>query len=118
MSKDIIGSDAVLIIPTDDIALFSILTSNVHNAWLRTVGGRLKSDYRYSAKIVYNTFPFLELDEIMREKLEKTGKKILEVREKYPDNSYADLYDPLFMPADLRKAHQENDKAVWEAYGK
>ena len=118
MSKDIIGSDAVLIIPTDDIALFSILTSNVHNAWLRTVGGRLKSDYRYSAKIVYNTFPFLELDEIMREKLEKTGKKILEIREKYPDNSYADLYDPLFMPADLRKAHQENDKAVWEAYGK
>lgn len=118
INKEVIGSDAVLIIPTDDIALFSILTSNVHNAWLRTVGGRLKSDYRYSAKVVYNTFPFIELDNDTREKLEKTGKKILEVREKYPDNSYADLYDPLFMPADLRKAHQENDKAVWEAYGK
>lgn len=118
INKEIIGSDAVLIIPTDDIALFSILTSNVHNAWLRTVGGRLKSDYRYSAKVVYNTFPFLDLDEKTREKLEKTGKKILEVRKKYSNNSYADLYDPLFMPFDLRKAHQENDKAVWEAYGK
>ena len=118
ISKDIIGSDAVLIIPTNDIALFSILTSNVHNAWLKTVGGRLKSDYRYSAKIVYNNFPFPELDNEMRDKLEKTGQKILDIRAKYPNDSYADLYDPLFMPIDLRKAHQENDKAVWEAYGK
>lgn len=118
ISKEIIGSDAVLIIPTNDITLFSILTSNIHNAWLRAVGGRLKSDYRYSAKIVYNTFPFPELNDILKEKLEKTGKKILEIREKYQNNSYADLYDPLFMPMDLRKAHQENDKAVWEAYGK
>ena len=118
INKEIIGSDAVLIIPTNDITLFSILTSNIHNAWLRAVGGRLKSDYRYSAKIVYNTFPFPELNDILKEKLEKTGKKILEIREKYPNNSYSDLYDTLFMPTDLRKAHQENDKAVWEAYGK
>lgn len=97
---------------------FSILTSSTHMAWTRAFAGRLKSDYRYSVSVVYNNFPFPKLNDKTKEKLEKAGEKILEVREKYSNDSFADLYDDTFMPMDLRKAHQENDKAVWEAYGK
>ena len=87
-------------------------------AWTRAFAGRLKSDYRYSVSVVYNNFPFPKLNDKTKEKLEKAGEKILEVREKYSNDSFADLYDDTFMPMDLRKAHQENDKTVWEAYGK
>lgn len=118
LSYETILSNAMFLIPNASIVEFAIITSSTHMAWQRIVGGRMKSDYRYAKEIVYNTFPIPDLDEKIREKLEKTGEKIIEVREKYSDNSYADLYDPLFMPMDLRKAHQENDKAVWEAYGK
>lgn len=112
-----IASDATLIIANKDKTLFSQLNSNVHMAWMRTVAGRLKSDYRYSASIVYNNFPFLDLDEATKIKLEKTAQAILDARELYPDSSLADLYNDLLMPPELRKAHQENDKAVMEAYG-
>lgn len=97
---------------------FAILTSNVHIAWMRAFAGRLKSDYRYSVSVVYNNFPFPKLNDEVKAKLEETGSKILEVRAKYPNDSYAELYDDSFMPMDLRKAHQANDKAVWEAYDK
>lgn len=117
ISKDIISSDANLIIPTDSLSLFAILTSNVHMAWMRTVAGRLKSDYRYSASIVYNNFPFINLSMTQKQKLEKTGKAILDARALYPNSSLADLYNELTMPPDLRKAHQANDIAVMEAYG-
>lgn len=118
LSHKTIISNAMFLIPNASIIEFAIITSSIHMAWMRVFAGRLETRYRYSNTLVYNTFPFPELDNKMRDKLEKTGKKILEVREKYPDNSYAELYDPLFMPTELRKAHQENDKAVWEAYGK
>lgn len=96
---------------------FGILNSNVHMAWIRTVGGYLKSDWRYSKDIVYNNFPWCIPTEEQKAKIEKTAQGILDARALYPDCSLADLYDELTMPPELRKAHQENDKAVMEAYG-
>ena len=84
---------------------------------MRRVSGRLKSDYQYSGSVVYNTFPWPELDDKAKQKLAKTAQGILDERAKYPDSSLADLYDPLTMPPDLRKAHQANDRAVLKAYG-
>ena len=86
-------------------------------AWMRTVAGRLKSDYRYSAKIVYNNFPWPEVTETQKEKISSTAQAILDARTLYPDSSLADLYDELVVPVELRRAHQLNDKAVMEAYG-
>ena len=94
-----------------------MLTSNVHMAWMRTVCGRLKSDYRYSKDIVYNNFPWCNPSDEQRAKIEQTAQAILDARAKYPDCSLADLYDERTMPPELRKAHQENDKAVMQAYG-
>ena len=100
-----------------DLLDLVILTANVHMAWMRTVAGRLKSDYRYSAKIVYNNFPWPEVTETQKEKISSTAQAILDARTLYPDSSLADLYDELTMPVELRRAHQANDKAVMEAYG-
>lgn len=118
MSTNSIASDAVLIMPNASIYHFGILTSNIHNAWMRVVGGRLKGDYRYSKNIVYNNFPWPKTNEKVKIIVSKKAELVLKVRQKYKDWSYADLYDPLFMPRDLLKAHKELDKAVWEAYGK
>ena len=117
INQDIIASDAVLTIPEANLYHFSILTSNVHMAWMRAVAGRLKSDYRYSAFIVYNTFPFPNLNESVKQKLHNSATKIFKARDLYKDWSMAELYDDLIMPPELRKAHQENDKVVMEAYG-
>ena len=117
MKGNIIASDAVQIIPNADLLHFGILTSNVHMAWMRTVAGRLKSDYRYSKEVVYNTFPWPEISISDKEKIRKTAQGILDIRNKYKDSSLADLYDPLTMPPELRKAHIANDKAVMAAYG-
>jgi len=86
-------------------------------AWMRTVAGRLKSDYRYSGAIVYNNFPWPSPTEDHKQKIEQTAQGILDARALYPDSSLADLYDPLTMPPELRKAHQKNDSAVMSAYG-
>ena len=86
-------------------------------AWVRVVAGRLKSDYRYSKDIVYNNFPWPEPTEEQRIQIEKTAQGILDARDKYPDCSLADLYDPVTMPIELRTAHRNNDKAVMAAYG-
>lgn len=96
---------------------FGILTSNVHMAWMRAIGGRLKSDPRYSKDLVYNNFPWCNPTPEQKAKIEKTAQMILDARSEHPDCSLADLYDELTMPADLRKAHQANDRAVMEAYG-
>ena len=117
MSPDAMASDAVHIIPSATLYHFGVLTSNVHMAWMRAVCGRLKSDYRYSKDIVYNNFPWPEPTEGQQAKIEKTAQGILDARSLYPDSSLADLYDELTMPAELRKAHQANDRAVMEAYG-
>ena len=86
-------------------------------AWMRAVCGRLKSDYRYSKDIVYNNFPWPNPTEEQKKKIEQTAQAILDARVKYPDSSLADLYDELTMPVELRKAHQDNDRAVMQAYG-
>lgn len=116
MTPDVIGSNLVLIVPDASLYHFGILTSNVHMAWMRTVAGRLEMRYRYSAKIVYNNFPWPEVTKEQKEKISQTAQAILDARALYPDSSLADLYDELTMPPELRKAHQTNDKAVMEAY--
>ena len=117
VSHTIIASDAVQIIPNATLFEFGILTSLAHNAWMRVVCGRLKSDYRYSNDIVYNNFPWPKPTEKQKAKIEQTAQAILDVRAKYPESSLADLYDERAMLADLRKAHQANDRAVMQAYG-
>lgn len=118
MSSNSMASDAVHIMPNANIYHFGILTSNVHNAWMRVIGGRLKGDYRYSKNIVYNNFPWPKTNEEVKIIVSQKAELVLKVRKKYQDWSYADLYDPLFMPKDLLKAHKDLDRAVWEAYGK
>lgn len=116
-SKDTICGDANIAVPNATIYHFGILESNVHMSWTRTVCGRIKSDYRYSNDVVYNNFPWPSPTLVQKAKIEKTAQAILDVRAKYLDSSLADLYNELTMPPELRKAHQENDKAVMEAYG-
>jgi hypothetical protein len=118
MSPKSLSSNAVRILPNATFYHFAILTSSIHMAWMRTVAGRLKSDYRYSKEIVYNNFPWPEKKEETVARIEKAAQAVLDARANYPDRSYADLYDPLFMPPDLRKAHQTLDKEVFLAYGK
>ena len=117
LDKNVIASDLLFLIPNANIYHFGILTSNVHNAWMRTLCGRLKSDYRYAKDIVYNNFPWPNPTKEQQAKIEKTAQAILAARAIYKDCSLADLYDDVTMPPELRKAHQLNDKAVMEAYG-
>lgn len=117
LSKNIIAGDAIRILPGANLFYFGVITSNVHMAWMRTVAGRMKSDYSYSNTIVYNNFPWISLTKEQEEKISQTAQAILDARALYPDSSLADLYDELTMPPELRKAHQANDKAVMQAYG-
>jgi hypothetical protein len=117
MDGHTIASDLVFIIPDANLYHFGVLTSNVHMAWMRAVCGRLKSDYRYSRDVVYNNFPWPSPTDEQRAKIEQTAQAILDARALYPDSSLADLYDEVTMPPELRKAHQQNDRAVMQAYG-
>lgn len=117
MTPDIMCSNLVKIVPDATLYHFGVLESNVHMSWMRAVCGRLKSDYRYSKDVVYNNFPWPEVNEGQKQRIADTAQVILDVRAQYTDCSLADLYDPLTMPADLRKAHQMNDRAVMQAYG-
>ena len=115
--EDTIPTNQVQIIPDATLYHFGVLESNVHMAWMRAVCGRLKSDYRYSKDVVYNNFPWPNPTEEQKAKIEHTAQAILDARALYPDSSLADLYDDLTMPVELRKAHQDNDRAVMQAYG-
>ena len=117
LDKETIATNLVITIPDATLYHFGVLTSNVHMAWMRAVCGRLKSDYRYSKDVVYNNFPWPTPTDEQREKIEQTVQAILDARNLYPDCSLADLYDEAAMPPELRKAHQQNDKAVMQAYG-
>ena len=117
MTPDTFCSDLVFIIPNSTLYHLGVLTSNVHMAWMRAVCGRLKSDYRYSKDVVYNNFPWPTPTDQQRAKIEQTAQAILDARALYPDASLADLYDETTMPPELRKAHQQNDRAVMQAYG-
>lgn len=117
MDSNSLCSNKLRLMPNATIYEFGILESNVHMAWMRVVCGRLKSDYDYSIKIVYNNFPWPAPTEQQKAKIEQTAQAILDARALYPDSSLADLYDELTMPPELRKAHQANDRAVMDAYG-
>ena len=117
LGKNVICTDRIKFIPNASLFHFGILNSNVHMAWMRAVCGRLKSDYNYSKDVVYNNFPWPNPTEEQKTKIEQTAQAILDARAKYPDSSLADLYDELTMPVELRKAHQDNDRAVMQAYG-
>ena len=117
MGSDSMASNLVLIIPEGTLYHFGVLTSAMHMAWTKCVCGRLKSDFRYSAGIVYNNFPWVEnITDKQREKIEQCAEAVLEARKQFPNSSLADLYDPLAMPPALMKAHQALDKAVDAAY--
>ena len=117
LDEKTIATNLVTIIPEATRYHFGVLTSNVHMSWMRAVAGRLKSDYRYSKDIVYNNFPWPTPTEAQKARIEQTAQAILEARALYLDCNLADLYDEVAMPPELRKAHQQNDKAVMEAYG-
>ena len=117
LDADTIGGASILMIPEATLYTFAILNSNVHMAWMRTVCGRMKSDYRYANGLVYNTFPWPKATEKQKQKIEKTAQAIIDARELYTESNLAALYDPLSMHSELIKAHNMNNKAVMEAYG-
>lgn len=117
VSHEVIPNDAIQIIPNATLYHFGVLTSIVHNAWMRAVCGRLKGDYRYSNGIVYNNFIWPSANEQEQSQLSALAQNILNARAKFPNASLADLYNPLTMPAELLKAHQQNDAFVLKLYG-
>lgn len=115
--KDVIMSNTVQFIAGASLYHFGVLTSSLHMSWMRTVAGRLKSDYRYSKDIVYNNFIWPETTDIQKSEIEKLAQAILDARSEYPNATLADLYDPLTMPPSLRTAHKALDRAVDKLYG-
>jgi hypothetical protein len=119
VSSNVIVNNAVSIVPNATLYHFGVLTSIMHNAWMRQVCGRLESRYRYSNNLVYNNFPFpKEPTDKQRENVTRTAQGILDARLKFPGATLADLYDPLTMPKELLDAHRANDEAVDACYGK
>ena len=117
LTDAVIPGEMLFTIPGATIYMFGVLASNVHNSWMRTVAGRLKSDYRYSTTVVYNNYPWPSPTDTQKAQIEKTAQGILDARALFPNASLADLYDEALMPPELRKAHQANDRAVMQAYG-
>ncbi|GHU14830.1 methylase [Betaproteobacteria bacterium] len=117
VEPSVIVNGSALIIPAANLFHFGIMSSGVHNAWMRAVCGRLEMRYQYSGGIVYNNFPWCDATDIQKEKIETAAQAVLDARALFPESSLADLYDPLTMPLELQKAHQALDKAVLQAYG-
>jgi hypothetical protein len=117
LHADVVVASELFTVQGATLFHFGILTSTMHNAWVRAVCGRLKSDFRYSAGIVYNNFPWPAPNEAQQTAIESAAQAVLDARAAHPEASLADLYDPLTMPANLLKAHQMLDKAVDAAYG-
>ena len=114
-----IPSDLVFVLPNATLSDFALLTSAIHMAWLRQVGGRLKSDYRYSIGNVYNTFPTppdFNSNSVKRSMLEPLAQAVLDARAVHPGATLAELYDPDLMPTGLRRTHQALDRAVDQLY--
>jgi hypothetical protein len=119
LPPEIISSNKLYIIKDAHLYHFGVLNSTFHMAWMRAITGRLKSDYQYSASIVYNNFPWPENpSDKQKAAIEASAQAVLDARSQFPDATLADLYDPLTMPPVLLKAHQTLDKAVDAAYGK
>ena len=119
LSPNTIASNLVLLVPEAKLFHFGVLCSTMHNAWVRSVAGRLKSDCRYSNQIVYNNFPWPQAPAAVQyQRIEAAAQGVLDARAEFPDASLADLYDPLTMPPALVRAHHQLDAAVDAAYGK
>ena len=119
MAPPVLASDLCFLIPSATLYHFGILTSAMHMAWMRQVAGRLKSDYRYSNKLVYNNFPWPDkVTPARRAEIERLAQAVLDVRAKHLEKgaTLADLYDPITMPPGLTKAHATLDRAVDRAY--
>lgn len=116
LDPSIKATNLCMVIGTNEISLFGILTSEMHMTWVRTVGGRLKTDYRYSAGLCYNTFPFPTIPDTKKSEIEEAATNVLLARANYPEKTLADLYDPEKMPEDLREAHEELDRIVESCY--
>lgn len=116
VSEDVVISDSAGAIYNSPVWHFSILTSRMHMTWMRTVAGRLKTDYRYSSTLVYNTFPFPPISEQRKNELTQSVFRIIDEREKFPERTLAELYDPDKMPDGLREAHRINDLIVEKCY--
>ena len=116
LEPPVIPSDLVFIIENASKPLFALLTSAMHMAWLRHIGGRLESRYRYSIGLVYNTFPVPEVTAERLQRLEPYADAVLAARAALPDATLADLYDPDLMPVELRRAHRDLDRAVDRLY--
>jgi len=116
-SKEVIPTNALLTVPSVHWETFAILQSKVFSTWLATVGGRLKSDFRISAEVVYNNFPFPDLSPAQVESLVDSAHSIINARNIHSDSTLADLYSPNLMPKELKQVHQENDKLVLQIFG-
>jgi hypothetical protein len=116
MQPEVLASDLCFLVPDATRYHFGVLSSAMHMAWVRQVCGRLESRYRYSAKLVYNNFPWPASPTAARRAVEAAAARVLAVRAEYPGATLADLYDPLAMPAKLVKAHAALDRAVDHCY--
>ena len=116
LESDTIISDSAQAIYDPETFIFSVINSRMHMSWVRAVAGRLKSDYRYSAVICYNTFPFPPISDSQKQELESHVYQILDEREHHSEKTLAQLYDPDKMPEGLREAHRQNDLAVDRCY--
>lgn len=117
LPPNVIASDSAVLVYNASLVDFGIICSNVHNAWMRVVAGRLKNDYRYAPSVYYN-FPMPSPTEEQKQRIEETAQAIIEARKLYPDKSLADMYgENMYLYPELLTAHQENDRAVMQAYG-
>lgn len=118
LPPNVVASNKLQIIRSSDLFIFGVLCSTMHNAWMRSTSGRLKSDYSYSPS-VYNNFPWpFEINSAKKNKIEQAAEQVLEARQAHPESALKDLYDPLSMPRDLVKAHDAVDRAVDAGYGR
>ena len=118
LSPPAIPSNKVRVIESATLQHFGLLTSAMHMAWMRSVTGRLKSDYQYGIGLVYNTFPWPEMSVEQEGRIAVLAQAVLDARAAWPNSTLADLYDPDLMPPNLRKAHQALDLAVDRLYRK
>ena len=117
LDDSVIPGNKLFIIEDASLYSFGVLTSIVHMYWEHTVDSKYGPSYQYAKKLAYNNFPWPEVNDVQKQKISEAAQAILDARNLYPDSSLADLYDPLTMPIELRKAHEANDKAVLKAYG-
>jgi len=117
LSPEVVASNQLYVLPNATLYHFGVLSSTMHMAWVRQVCGRLKSDFRYSNKLVYNNYPWPESPtDAQKRSVEKAAQGVLDARAAFPEQTLADLYDPLTMPKALRDAHRSLDRAVDKCY--